>query len=399
MNRALLAIVAGLVLAAPATAKTVAGLAPDVGAHSHVSHARRATVQALSYHGGPVLHSNRTHLIFWQPSGSGLTFEPGYTELIRSFLVNVAADSHHTTNPYALTGQYTDAHGPAVYDSSFGGSVLDGDPLPGSGCLEPPITGPGWTVCLTDNQLAVEIEHVVRSRNLPTTPRDIYFLVTPKGLGSCTDASSTSCALGGQLNGYCGYHSQTADGAVLYAVIPYNAVAGHCQSDNPRPNSNSADPTLSTVSHEQNELITDPTDDAWVDSSGNEDGDLCITTFGPTIGGSGATAYNESIHGGHYFLQEEWSNADGGCAARTSSDSARFAVRRAGRLVSLAGIAAAPNRQIVAYQWFFGDRHSAAGRRVTHRFPRRGTYTVLLRAIDSWGNWAVYARAIRIAGR
>ncbi len=33
----------------------------------------------LPYNGGPVLHSNRTHPIFWEPAGSGLTFDPGYS--------------------------------------------------------------------------------------------------------------------------------------------------------------------------------------------------------------------------------------------------------------------------------------------------------------------------------
>ncbi len=214
------------------------------------------------------------------------------------------------------------------------------------------------------------------------------------------DSSSTSCALGGQLNGYCGYHTQTAAGTVLYAVIPYNAVSGHCQSDNPRPNSDSADPTISTLSHEHNEMITDPEDDAWVDSSGNEDGDLCITSFGPRLGGSGGSIYNESINGGHYYIQEEWSNADGGCAPRTSADSAHFAARRAGRghLVTLAGTGQAPGRQIVSYRWLFGDGHSAVGRHVNHRFARSGAYRILLRAIDSWGNWGVYARTIRVSG-
>ena len=85
---------------------------------------------------------------------------------------------------------------------------------------------------------------------------------------------------------------RAADG-LLYAVIPYNAVPGHCQSDNPRPNGSTADPTISTISHEHSEMVTDPVGDAWIDSSGSEDGDLCLTSFGPAIGGSGASAWNE----------------------------------------------------------------------------------------------------------
>lgn len=399
MKRVAVALAAALWLVPAASAKQIYGLAPDLWGHRMVAHASSESAQGLSYGGGPVLNSNRTHVIFWQPSGSGLTFDPSYISLIEGFLRNVAADSHHTTNPYALSGQYTDASGPAVYDSTYGGSVIDDDPLPANGCVEPPVVGPGWTVCLTDEQLSSEIEHVVQSRQLPTTARDVYFLVTPKGLGSCTDSTSTSCALGGQPNGYCGYHSQTADGTILYAVIPYNAVSGHCQSDNPRPNSNPADPTISTVSHEHNEMVTDPDGNAWINSMGEEEADLCITTFGPKIGGSGAGAYNEDIHGGHYWIQELWSNANGGCAARTSADSAHFGIphTRAHQPVTLAATAAAPGRRIVRYEWFFGDGQSASGRRVTHKFARPGAYKVLLRAVDNWGDWGLYTRTIRVA--
>jgi len=395
------ALALSLGLAPAAAAQPLSGVARDVGGGGQRAHLTRASTYQLPYGGGPVLHANRTHLIFWQPSGSGLSFEAGYMPLMQGFLGNVAADSHTTTNPYGLTGQYTDSRGPATYDSSYGGSVTATDRLPANGCVEPPVTGPGWTVCLTDAQLSSEIEHVISLNHLPTTSQDVYFLVTPKGLGSCLDSTSNSCALGGQASGYCGYHSQTANGQALYAVIPYNAVSGHCQSDNPRPNGNPADPALSTLSHEHNELITDPKDDAWIDHSGNENGDLCITNFGPAIGGSGQSAYNEAIHGGHYYLQEEWSNADGSCQARTRPDSVRFAVGRVSgprHPVRLSGQAAAPGRSIVGYAWSFGDGRRGRGRQVSHRFSRTGRYTVVLRATDSWGNWAFYARAIRVSG-
>ncbi len=220
-----------------------------------------------------MLHSNRTQLIFWQPAGSGLAFGPGYERLVETFLAQVAADSHRPTNVYGLTGRYPDSDGPAAYHSTYAGAVIDTDRLRRNGCAEPPATGPGWPVCLTDSQLEDEVSHVVAAHRLPGGPTDIYFLLTPDGCGSCLDDQSTECALGGRASGYCGYHSTSPDG-LLYAVIPYNAVPGHCQSENPRPNSSTADPAISSISHEHNETITDPDGDAWIDSSGNEDGDL-----------------------------------------------------------------------------------------------------------------------------
>jgi len=399
---AALACAATAVTAASARAALVLGVARDVGGGGRVSRlvaARAASSGSLPYGGGPVLHSNRTHVIFWQPSGSGLAFDPGYQSLIERFLRDVAADSRSPGNVYGLSGQYGDGFGPAAYDSSYAGAVVDGDPLPPNGCVEPPVTGPGWTVCLTDSQLQAEIERVVRADRLPTAVEDVYFLVTPDGLGSCTDSSSTSCALGGSISGYCGYHSQTSDGRILYAVIPYNAVPGHCQSEEPRPNSSTADPALSTISHEHSEMITDPVGDAWINSAGQEDGDLCITSFGPAIGGAGATAYNETINGDHYFLQEEWSNEDGGCAPRDEPDRAWFSTSPAapGRKITLVAHASDPDASITGYLWMFGDGVTARGHTVHHSFRRAGRYRVTLRTTDSAGNWTFYARAVPVA--
>jgi PKD domain-containing protein len=412
-------LVAGTAVAGQAQAHALRGLIRDLPGRSNWAHgtprrhaagmpAPRALVAAdqpyaytanLPYGGGPVLHANRTHLIFWQPQGSGLTFDPGYQSLIEDFLVNVAADSRSLTSVYGLTGQYRDRGGPAAYISTYGGALLDTDRLPANGCAEPPVIGPGWSVCMTDEQLQHEIEHVVRTDRLPTGPTDVYFLVTPSGLGDCASASSTSCALGGGQNGYCGYHSQTDDGLVLYAVIPYNAVPGHCQSDNPRPNGNTADPAISTISHEHSEMVTDPVGNAWVDSSGNEVGDLCLTSFGPTIGGSGATAWNGEIHGGRYYLQEEWSNYNGSCEPRPKPDSLSFtAAVPTSRLSWLFFLARArdPEGSILTYHWFFGDGRTGSGRVASHRYSRPGSYRVVLRTTDSWGNWAFYASKLAV---
>ena len=386
---------------------SLGGVIRDVGGRAtRADRARIANLGALPYIGGAVLHQNRTHLIFWQPAGSGLTFEPGYRALIETFMKNVAAASHSTSNVYGLTGQYRDRRGPAAYASVYGGAVTATDPLPPNECVEPSSTGPGWSVCLTDQQLQREIERVVRRNALPTRSTDLYFLVTPNGLGDCEYSGSKSCALGGDVNGYCGYHSVTNDGLVLYAVIPYNAVPGHCQSDNPRPNGSSADPVISTISHEQSEMITDPFGDAWVDpNTGNEDGDLCLINFGPAIGGSGAGAWNEVISGGHYFLQEEWSNHSGGCQPRAQPDTVSF--RASLHSTSPLSVwfvphASDPQGSIASYRWFFGNGHTAVGRRAQHRYWHPGRYHVTLRSTDSWGNWAYYAATLtisRVGGR
>jgi hypothetical protein len=408
-----IALLAGLVLAPAAVARRGLGVARDVSgaaagaALSPVLHhgpnaapGVGSSGAGVGYGGGPVLTSNRTHIIFWQPSGPPhLTFDPGYRPLVAQFLRDVAAASHSTNNVFALTGQYTDSlHRPAAYASRYGGAVLDTHPLPRNGCVEPVSGPPGWTVCLTDQQLQHELERVVQSHHLPTTERDVYFLVTPRGLGSCMDFSpADGCALGGPATGYCGYHQFTSDQRVDYAVIPYNAVPGHCQSSHPRPNGSSADPALSTMSHELAEMITDPSGDGWMDGSGSEIGDRCITTFSPAIGGSGSRRYNQRIAGGHFYLQDEWSNWSGACAARAKADHASFLVTaRAGQTLSFRGSATDPEGHIVSYHWRFGAGPAADGRSVKHRFQRAGAYPVRLRVTDSWGNWGFYTRTVPV---
>jgi hypothetical protein len=369
-----------------------------VTTRTHAPRAAIARTANLPYGGGPVLHSNRTHVIFWQPSGSGLSFDPGYMSMVNTFLADVAADSRKPSNVYGLSGQYHDVAGPAAYNSTYGGSVVATDPLPPNGCIEPPVTGPGWSVCLTDGQLQDEINHVVAVDHLPVTEGNVYFLVTPNGFGSCTDSSSSVCALGGSPNGYCGYHAETAAQA-LYAFIPYNAVHGHCQSDNPRPNGSTADPTLSTLSHEHNELVTDPLGDAWVNGFSQEDGDLCVTSYGPALGSSGSGVWNEAIHGGHFYLQEEWSNDDNSCQPRDENDHVSFSGPRRGRThqrLSFRASASDPDGGVVSYNWFFGSGRPGHGRVVKHSFPRAGTFRIVLRTTDSAGNWTYYARTIRI---
>ena len=392
---ALVAAVVVLVAGAPAEVAAAASAAPRV--ERDVPNARAPRAQAASgrvaWQGGPVLHSTRTHVIFWQPPG--LAFDSGYITLVERFLANVAAASHSTTNVFGLTGQYRDRGGLAAYASQFEGAVVDSDALPGNGCHEPQ-TAPPWSVCLTDEQLQGEIERVVAGDRLPHGRADVYFLVLPNGFGTCLDASSSSCALGGHKNGYCGYHLVTPNG-IPYAVIPYNAIAGHCQSSNPRPNHSAADPSISTLAHEDTETITDPFGNGWTSGDGDEIADLCLSNFGRRLGGGAGAEWNESIAGGRYWLQELWSDAAGRCAARAAR--VRVSVTgprrvRVGQRASFSARGSAPGRRIVAWLWSpLGSRRA----RASHVWRRAGRYRVAVRVTDSWGNWGFGARVVRVS--
>jgi hypothetical protein len=367
----------------------------------------RADVTTL---GGVVMHEQRTHVVFWAPAGSGLQFDPGYEQLIETFLGRVAAASRSAGNEFGLMGQYGGPGGPAAYNSVFAGAVDDTNPAPSSAdtaCHEPPPPplgeGPGWTLCVNDAGLQSELESVVHSHGLPVGFKDVYFLVLPRGFASCFDSGPSGCALGGDAKGgYCGYHADIGSARLLYAVIPYNALDGHCRSDKPRPNQSAADPTINAIAHELAETATDPLGDAWTNDSGDEIADICLKRFGSPLGGSsGSTAYNEVIAGGHYYLQELWSNAGHHCAA--AAPAGRVAIRaprwaRRGARVHLTARASAPGRRVVSYRWTFGR---GPGRRrarpaITHAWTRIGNYTVTVTVTDSWGDRVTARRQITI---
>ena len=135
--------------------------------------------------------------------------------------------------------------------------------------------------------------------------------MTPDGVGSCFDSAGQQCS----TNFYCAYHDDfSLNGQpVIYANEPYDATIDGCGPGS-SPNGNAADATINTISHEQNEAITDPWGNAWQDASGDEVADICAWKFGSSLGGTaGVDEYNQVIAGHHYWLQQEYSNDGGVC--------------------------------------------------------------------------------------
>ena len=257
----------------------------------------------LTYHGGPVEHTNKTYAIYWVPSGYSVSSD--YESLINRFFTDVAADSGKTSNVYYSDTQYSDGSGHVAYSSSFGGSYVDTSPLPANGCAD------SYTsVCLSDAQIQAEIQRVVTANGWPTGGTTEYFMFTAKGIGSCLNSSE--CA----FSYYCAYHSSFGSGSseVLYANMPYadTATNGTCDAGQ-HPNGSDADATLNVTSHEHNETITDPNGNAWYDRRGYENGDKCAWKFGTEIGSTAYGQYNQLINGHPYQLQQEYSNATSRC--------------------------------------------------------------------------------------
>jgi hypothetical protein len=284
------------------TKPTAAGRAYKAKVHPAHTRTHRAGAN-MTYHGGPIMHTDANYTIFWAPSGYG--FPSGYSTIVNGFFGNVAAADGATSNDYAVTRQYTDTTGTGFsYGASDGGTYNDTDAYPANGCSA------GGGKCITDAQLQTEVNKFAGAHGLPRGTGTVYFVYTPSGVASCFDSSGSQCS----TNVYCAYHSSfgSGTGTTLYANMPYAGVAG-CESGE-YPNGNvAADSSLNVTSHENIEAVTDPLGNAWYDSRGNEIGDKCAWNFGSPLGGSAGSEYNEAISSGHYWLQQEWSNAAGGC--------------------------------------------------------------------------------------
>jgi hypothetical protein len=346
----------------------------------------------LEYHGGPVMHSQIAYAIFWAPSG--YSFPAGYASAITGFLQNVAADSGKPSNVYSVSAQYTDGSGHATYIDSYGGSTSDTHAYPTSGTC-PTYTGFGesFTACVSDQKMEVEVELVANEQGWPTGLGAEYYVVLPPHAGSCFDEAGSSCF----DDEFCAYHSYTLATERIYSNISYSPGdplgCGVGQYPNGHANGN-VDDTLSSLSHEANESITDPTLEAWYDEEGFENGDECRNTpfeedYGPPLGGSSGTLFNQAIGAGHYYLQQEWSNDIDDCAQRVDPPVPTISnpgAVTAGQPAFFNGGASSPGSGgISSYGWDFGDGGTAKGPSPTHTFQAPGTFTVTLTLEDDGG--------------
>jgi hypothetical protein len=252
-----------------------------------------------------------------------LTFDAKYQSVINQYFTDVAHDSGGVQNVYSVATQYGDGTGAIKYQSTVGGSYVSHDPLPANGCNDGTDT-----YCLTDAQLETEIQKVLSANGWHGGLDQIFFLMTPNGVGSCFDASGFQCS----TNAFCAYHSYFVNSSnenVIYANEPYEGTdpTQGCIEPGAQgfPNDIDADTTVNTISHEHNEAITDPLTDqaneAWIGADGlSENGDLCAYVFGTALGAApNGQPYNQLIGNNRYSLQEEWSNpprADTGCIQR-----------------------------------------------------------------------------------
>ncbi len=382
------------------------GVAPFVHALTRVSCPQPQPDPAcnMTYHGGDlVIGPHTTYVVYWVPSGYSMSAT--YQSLINRYLTDVAADSGRATNVYATDTQYDDSTNTFIqYSSTFGGSFVDTTAFPATpaGC---PTTDGTLTVavCLSQTQQSTELDTFIQNSSLPRGLNNLYFLVMPTNVETCNDAFTNCGNLLDLSPRYCAYHSWFnigGHGLTIWANEPFiNTASGHCASGSiSRPNGDVADVAINPLSHEHNEIITDPTGGGWFDVNlAGENGDKCNFNFGTAIASTVNGAYNQLINHNPYEIQLEWSNAITGCAANygavapTADFTSSPASPKALDPVSFDGSDPAHSHSnntggyIIQWDWTFGDGGTSTSATPSHTYSLPGTYTVSLTVKDDAG--------------
>jgi hypothetical protein len=239
MRRSWLAVVLGaaltgllLALAAPAGAFVTGIGATKVGLQKHngttLLEAGEEPANFANPSGSPVLHSNNTYAIYWDPTDH---YHGDWQHLVNTFFENLGTASGSLANVFAVDTQYTDkTNFPAAYRSAFLGAYTDTSAYPAAGCTDPhPLEVGDAITCLTDQQVREQLETFVSANGLQKGMGTIFYVLTPPGVTVCVDAggSASHCSSNSASpSSFCSYHSNIGGGdanTILYAVVPWTA--------------------------------------------------------------------------------------------------------------------------------------------------------------------------------
>ena len=351
--------------------------------------------------------------IYWAPTG----FSYGtatYKTIVNGYLQNVAQASGQSTNVFSVSTQYyQQANAPGSpqdhiqYVIAAGPEVDDDSAYPAQGGSNGCTAAAGFTACITDGALQSELQSLLQAKGLPADDSHLYLVFFPTGVETCTAPTGTTGVLCSDQN-YCAYHSSTNVAPwIIYGNQPMPSMTGCVDPVNgaQAPNGDpSADAQVSLVSHEANEAITDWAG-TWMDSAFYENGDECAYVYGTPQGTPGAY-YNQVIGTGHYYTQDEFSNADfalgigdstgstqvKGCVQQEELPTASFtgpATVDAGTSASFDGSASSDpdSSAALTYSWSWGDGTGpGSGAKPSHLYCSPGIYTITLTVtdIDGW---------------
>jgi serine protease len=226
----------------------------------------------LQYGGGPLQTAPQIYLDFWGNQWD--SDANGVQQYMQNFFNGLGASGDTWST---VTSQYTDGSGASP---SFNGSVLGGT-WSDDGAAAPDAP--------TQAQIAAEADNAAAHFGVSGPNVDIY-VMSPSG----TQPDGFPNA------GFCAWHNW--DGNVAYTNMPYVLDAGSgCGASSVQ---NQLDGFSIVGGHEYAEAVTDPEPSSgWVDSNGEEIGDLCAWDNDQTVG----------LSTGTFAMQPLYSNKDNGC--------------------------------------------------------------------------------------
>ena len=245
----------------------------------------------LTFGGGPVVPYAQSHAIFMHPVNDFCAIPANCWGDPEGFLKDLGeSDFIH------ITDQYVNARADNRYTVGRSTTVnYNRNP---------------FNFVFLDNDILAVI-HAAAAATGQTGYGHIYHVLLPPFQDVC--AAGIGCA----STTICAYHS-SADffdiGHVIYSVEPYQSSFG-CDLPGPTPNGVVADSLYNVLSHELFEIITNPDDGAWTNTSqlsllGQEIGDVCEFINSSSSFDVPAFKIGKKL----YAVQREHDNAQHACA-------------------------------------------------------------------------------------
>lgn len=287
----------------------------------------------IQYHGGPVMPFVSKVVLIWYGkwNQSNNTDTPRGQQIIRNAVYGLGNDAG-MQNRY---GVYTDYSGITTGANGIGGFGQYTQMAPG-----------GVTQLSSTNIIECTQKTSATYGGKTLTDASVQSLVKAMAKSSCAGGSPDANAIylvlsssdigesSGFLTKYCGWHSystvSTTSGSQAlkdgFIGNPSKSPGSCTYQTASSPNGNpGVDTMVSVIAHEMDETVTDPQLNAWYNSQGSENGDMCAWTFGAnqTLLANGAY-YNVSLplpgtlvvpgsHSGLYLIQRALGVNDSAC--------------------------------------------------------------------------------------
>ena len=275
-----LALAASSLLAVPALVGGASADRPELAPGTHpgasngvVYHYARGQAPArsggsnrvlMTNHGGPIMTTTHTHVIYWGPKWGNATFAGDKVAGLTSWYQGFGGSKYASASTEYTSGSTQVTSASTYVDSQSDPSAASGGQNTGA--------------------ILSEV-----AKLYPNPEPDGYFAVY-------TDLRRGNA-------GYCAWHSSGAVNNKTYRFAFFWDLDGDpgCDpGDTSGQHSQGLAALANVTGHELSEAITDPSLNAWFDASGAENGDKCAWTFGaPLVPFSNGTQWK---------IQGEWSN-------------------------------------------------------------------------------------------